>query len=123
MLFRSMATVVLGAVMNVVLNILLIPNYGANGAAFATAISYVAMFLIRAINSRKYINIKWKYARFIVSSFVLVLQCYFMLQEVMFWIPIQILLCAVIIVLNGDDLISAFNKLFSKFLYKMANKT
>ncbi len=119
----SMATVVIGAVMNVVLNVLMIPSYGANGAALATAISYVAMFLIRAVHSRKYIRIRWQYARFIVSSFVLILQSYFMLSEVTFWIPIEILLCAVIIILNGDDLIRAFNKLFSKYLYKMANRT
>ncbi len=118
----SMITVVIGAIMNVILNILMIPPYGANGAALATAISYVAMFLIRAIHSRKYIHIRWQYVRFIVSSLILILQCFFMLKEVTFWIPIEILSCLTIIILNGDDLIRAFNRLFSKFLYKKEHR-
>lgn len=118
---HSMMTVILGSVMNIVLNILLIPHYGPQGAALATAISYVTMFLIRAVHSRKYIHIRWQYARFIVSSIILILQSFFILKEVKFWIPIEILLCLTVIVLNGDDLIQAFNKLLGKFLYKKAN--
>lgn len=44
-----------GAIMNIVLNFLLIPVWGVQGAAFATCSSYIAVFLFRAIHTRKYL--------------------------------------------------------------------
>lgn len=116
--FASMATVVLGAAGNVALNALLIPKYGPQGAAFATAVSYVFMFFVRAVHSRQYITLRWQYARFLVSGFVLILQCFFILREVPLWIPIEALLFATVFVLNGDDLWKAFQKISSQFFLK-----
>ena len=113
----SMLTVSLGAALNVGLNALFIPKHGPQGAAFATAISYVLMFLIRAVHSRKYIRLRWDYPRFLISSFILALQCFFMLHEVPLWVPIEILLFATIVVLNGNDLLIAVHKLLGKFLH------
>ncbi len=110
----TMATVVLGAIVNIGLNILMIPSYGPQGAALATAISYILMFLIRAIHSRRYITLRWEYLRFVVSGLVLVLQCFFMLREVPLWIPIEILLFATIVVLNGDDIWRAVCKILRR---------
>ena len=107
----SMVTVVLGALLNIMLNFLLIPNYGLQGAAFATAVSYIFMFLVRAVHTRQYITLRWEYARFLASGFVLALQCFFMLREVTFWIPIEILLFATIVVLNGDDIWMALRRI------------
>ena len=44
-------TTVIGGVLNLVLNWFLIPTYGAQGAAFATFISYLVVFIIRAIDT------------------------------------------------------------------------
>lgn len=46
-----------GAVINVILNFLLIPIFGINGAAISTGISYIAVFIYRVIDTRKYFNI------------------------------------------------------------------
>lgn len=116
----SMITVSLGATMNIVLNALFIPHYGAQGAALATAISYVTMFLIRAVHSRRYIALRWNYVRFLASGFILALQCYFMLREVTLWIVIETLLFAVIVILNADDILVAVNKLLRRFLREKA---
>lgn len=43
-----------GAVINITLNGLLIPRYGVSGAAFATCISYIIVFLYRVKDTRKY---------------------------------------------------------------------
>ena len=47
-----------GAVINIVLNFLLIPIIGISGAALATGISYIAVFVYRVIDTRKFIRIK-----------------------------------------------------------------
>ncbi|MBO5671275.1 MAG: polysaccharide biosynthesis C-terminal domain-containing protein, partial [Clostridia bacterium] len=53
----SFVTSMLGAVINIILNLLLIPTpLGVNGAAIATFASYFIVFIIRAINTQKYIR-------------------------------------------------------------------
>ncbi|MCH5184040.1 MAG: oligosaccharide flippase family protein [Oscillospiraceae bacterium] len=55
---------IMGAGVNLVLNLLLIPALGVSGAALATCASYVAVFLFRAVHTRKYIHIRilrWKH--------------------------------------------------------------
>ncbi len=46
-----------GAIINVVLNFILIPNWGVHGAAFATCISHILVFIYRFIDTRKYLII------------------------------------------------------------------
>ncbi len=118
----SMITVSIGAAMNIALNALFIPEHGPQGAALATAISYVTMFLIRSIHSRRYIRLRWNLPRFLFSSVVLILQCYFILGDAPLWIPIEILLFATIVVLNADDILIAMNRLLAKFRHANAHR-
>ncbi|MBR3269963.1 polysaccharide biosynthesis C-terminal domain-containing protein [Candidatus Saccharibacteria bacterium] len=62
--FLYSATV--GALMNVVLNAVLIPLIGVQGAAIATALSYLTVFMYRLFDTRKYIKI-WIGPRMIFS--------------------------------------------------------
>lgn len=61
---NSLWTSAIAAGVNIILNLILIPNpkFGAQGAAFATMISYTACFIVRAIDTRRYIEyeINWK---------------------------------------------------------------
>ncbi|MBQ3440956.1 polysaccharide biosynthesis C-terminal domain-containing protein [Candidatus Saccharibacteria bacterium] len=47
----------IGAIVNLVLNAILIPLIGIQGAAIATTISYIAVFLYRLFDTRKYVRI------------------------------------------------------------------
>ncbi len=49
--------IIILSVFNIILNILLIPKYGINGAAFSTTISYVALNIILFFQVKRYINI------------------------------------------------------------------
>ena len=63
-----------GAVINIVLNLLLIPRFEAQGAAVATVVSYLAVFVIRAVNARRYVPFSLSLPRMIVSVLLLVMQ-------------------------------------------------
>ncbi len=69
----SLLTTALGALINVLLNLLLIPSMGAMGAALATLIAYGALLLIRMINARRYIPFRCQPTRQILSTALLVL--------------------------------------------------
>ena len=55
-------TVIISAAVNLILNTVLIPTYGVQGAAVATAVSYMTSWGIRMVASRKYIRMKHHFA-------------------------------------------------------------
>ena len=58
MLFWSTAA---GALVNIGLNILLIPRYGASGAALTTFLSYFLVWAIRFFDTRKILRLPYRY--------------------------------------------------------------
>lgn len=51
-----------GALLNIALNLWLIPEWGALGAAFTTFISYFAVWLIRFFDTKKLLRLPYRYA-------------------------------------------------------------
>lgn len=65
---------VVGAISNIVLNIIFTPVIGPMGAAIATTICYGEVFFIRFFQSRKYIKLKINFVRDVCSYILLVIQ-------------------------------------------------
>lgn len=55
---RNMYTTFLGAIINILLNIIMIPKFKLIGAAIATLISYLVVFIMRIIDTKKYLFIR-----------------------------------------------------------------
>ncbi len=64
----SMLTALVGALLNVALNLLLIPAYGAMGASVATFIAYFAVFILRLITTRHLIPFRQEWPRWVVNT-------------------------------------------------------
>lgn len=62
-----------GAVFNIVMNFALIPRIGVYGAAIATCVSYILVFVFRFFHTQKYIRYNIKNKEFLVGSVVLLL--------------------------------------------------
>ena len=71
MLFIS---TIIAAIANIALNAILIPAFGAQGAAIATFASYLIIWLIRLIDTRKIIKLQIAYRTDIISYSLLVAQ-------------------------------------------------
>ena len=67
----SFYTSLVGALLNIILNLLLIPPYGAMGASIATLISYFAVFIIRAVTMKKFINFNLYPIKTLVNTILL----------------------------------------------------
>ena len=67
----SMITAFTGAVLNVVLNLLLIPRYGAMGASVATFASYFVVCILRLVTVRKLIPFKQEWGRGLINTLLL----------------------------------------------------
>ena len=67
----SMITAVAGAVLNVTLNLLLIPSMEAMGASIATFASYFAVCILRLITTRRLISFKQEWGRLVVNTLLM----------------------------------------------------
>lgn len=61
-----------GAILNIILNFILIPLMGLQGAAVATCLSYVCIFIYRLIDTRKYLPLDYKNGIYIIYLVVIV---------------------------------------------------
>lgn len=117
----SLITAGAGAVTNIVLNLVLIPLYGPYGAAFATAVSFVVVFILRIINTRKFVNIKIHWLTFLPSVLLLVASSAVMITEFKGeWgsFAISCAIMAVVVLINIRSVIDIMELIFSKFLKK-----
>lgn len=96
----TLLTSMSGAVINIALNFTLIPKMGAQGAAIATAVSYLVVFVIRAVNARRYVPFSLSLPRMIASVTILAAQTVAMLLFEEYIIVTQAVAIALIAAIN-----------------------
>ena len=72
---NSFWTSLVSAIVNLVLNAVLIPRYEVQGAILATFASYFICYVIRLFDARRYVSFDVSYVRFFVNLLVLFLMC------------------------------------------------
>ncbi|MGN1107032.1 MAG: polysaccharide biosynthesis C-terminal domain-containing protein, partial [Huintestinicola sp.] len=111
---NSCATAFVAAVVNIILNFLLIPQYGVWGAAIATAASYFACFAVRLFDARKFIFFQVDYFRFLVNTVIIIFMCVITAkQPSVYWVGL-ILGFVVSLVYNFDAIIKTLRKILSR---------
>jgi len=78
-----------GAGVNIVLNLILIPKIGSQGAAIATFVSYLAVFVIRTYDAKKYIPFKTHFITVSLNTLIVLFQTGYMLFGLPFNYPVQ----------------------------------
>lgn len=100
-------TSIVSTVVNIVLNVIFINLIGTIGAAIATAISFVVLWLIRFIWARKYVKIRVSLVKHVISYLILIAQIvieHFIREFSAF----QILLIFIIIIIYNIELKELF---------------
>ncbi|MBP3370652.1 MAG: polysaccharide biosynthesis C-terminal domain-containing protein [Clostridia bacterium] len=115
---RSMITATVGAITNIVLNFILIPTYGAMGAAVATAISYAVAFIIRAVDTGRYLRFDLQIIRLIVNTALIIAQTVLMILELRYWIFIELAIFVFMAIFNGREIFNAAISVAKKFLVR-----
>lgn len=110
-------TSAVGAVANIILNFILIPHIGAIGAAIATMISYLVVWICRIIDTSKYVKLEIEYFKIILNSFLLILQSIVLVNEFKYFSVINIMLFIIIIIINSKEVISMI-----KMIYDLVSK-
>lgn len=92
----------LGAFFNVVMNFFLIPFIDVYGAAIATCVSYILVFIFRLFHTRKYIRYNICNKEFIIGSSVLILSGGLMYVDNVVGFSLQLILFVVSICLFSN---------------------
>ena len=102
---------VVGAVSNIVLNLILTPWMGALGAAIATAVCYFVVWVMRYWHSKKFIKLKINLKRDLLTYVLLVVQAIVLLNEqrVLLY-GLEIVLFCIIAMLYARDLMAIIGK-------------
>ena len=67
----SLYTALVGAAVNVALNLILIPQWGAMGASVATFVSYFIVYIIRAVTMKRFLPFNVYHGKLIVNTVLL----------------------------------------------------
>lgn len=110
----AFTTTAVGAVINIGLNLLLIPIYGVNGATFGTFLGFFVVFILRAIDTRRFIKIHFNVFKLLFNAVILGAQSIIMISEVKYWVWYEIGLTLVMIVTNLGALLVTLQKLLDK---------
>ncbi|MDL2295109.1 polysaccharide biosynthesis C-terminal domain-containing protein [Ruminococcaceae bacterium OttesenSCG-928-D13] len=94
---RSLVTMLIGALSNIVMNWFFIRWWGPSGAALATFFSYAIIFIIRALDTRQFIKIDFAPWKLLASTTLLCALSFIMVAQVKMWqfwcaIPMALLL-------------------------------
>lgn len=98
------STTFLGAIINIILNYLLIIVFGTMGAAISTMISYFAVWMFRYISLKKITSIRIRIFRDLVTYFILLLQGIILLLGCKYELILEILCVLFITILNIDTI-------------------
>ena len=102
-----------GALLNIVLNAVLISFCGIMGAVVATSASYVFTYIIRRYSARKYIKIKTPFLKYLLSYILVLTQSFLALRDTKLTFVLTILILLGILLCYRQDilaLISNFRK-------------
>ena len=117
---NSCYTALSAAVVNIVLNFLLIPHFRVYGAAIATAAAYGTCFVIRIFDARKFIRFRVDHLRLILNTAFVIAMSVISITEPKLYVLWIILCFAAVAVLNFGALKLTVKKLFGRFFRKTA---
>jgi hypothetical protein len=89
---------------------------GAQGAGIATAVSYFAVFVFRAIHSKSFMPFRLGAGKLAINSIIVCAQVVFMVLNLPYNLAAQVLLVGTMCAVNARSLISAVKKVLKKII-------
>lgn len=109
-------TSLIGAILNIFLNLLLIPLIGINGAAISTMISFALVWILRIKDTNKFVDIKLNINKITLSFLILFFQIGILYSGLKFESSYQFILLFILIMINLTELKIIFLKFRKKLL-------
>lgn len=114
---KQVATVsIIGAIINILINVVFIKYIGLYAASISTAISYFVMMIYRHIDLKKYINIKYEKGLVVKTILIFTFSIILYYQKNLILDIINLLVVVIYAIIMNKDFLNSGKKLFlSKF--------
>ncbi|PGT51024.1 polysaccharide biosynthesis protein [Priestia megaterium] len=112
-------TSVIGAIINIVANLTLIPLLGINGASIGTLLSFAVIWILRIRDTKKFVNLQISIKKLALTFTVIGIQIGILYINLKLEYILQIILLAVIILINLSDI----NMIIKAALKTVSKKT
>ena len=110
---QAFRTAMAGAVLNIALNLALIPSpLGVQGAAVATFVSCLAVYVIRAVSVRRLISFDTDPLRCALDLIIVSVQAAFIVLDAPLWCPVQFVAVAALCFINRTTLMQCAIKIW-----------
>lgn len=111
---NSFWTSLISTILNLVLNIILIPKFGVHGAVATTFISYAACYLIRIVDARRYIYFRVNHFTTLINITVLLGMSLLTIKKPEYYVICLVLLTVFVICTNFSAVTSTLRKVLSR---------
>ncbi len=111
-------TSVVGAIINIVCNILLVPRIGIYGAAFGTMLSFAVIWVLRIIDTKQFVSIKINVKKLLLTLIVISIQIGALYQNFKFEYLLQLSLFLLLVLVNYHEIRVLLKKLINVVLKK-----
>ena len=108
---HSFWTALAAAIVNILLNIVMIHFWGIMGAAVATFFSYFVCYCIRIVDARKYVPFPVNHAKFIANTGMLFLLGIVVVDAPILWIPMLVVGFVFMLFYNFSAVIQTLSRL------------
>ncbi|MCP2033605.1 O-antigen/teichoic acid export membrane protein [Planomicrobium sp. HSC-17F08] len=120
----SMVSTLIGALVNVIFCLILLPLFGVFGVVAASVLSYAVILIVRIIDSRRLVKISIKWKNFILSFIILSLQSFILTIEMPYYFLSSYLLAGVMILIHFKLVYQIIWNLINMFFKKkVSNNT
>ncbi len=111
---RTLSTSMLGSISNIAINLVMIPIWGVQGAAIATLISYLLVFIVRIVDTRQFIKIKINFLKFIPMIALILIEATIMVLDIKNSEIYAFAIAAFIAAVNFKEILSMATKLLKR---------
>lgn len=101
----ALRTTLVGAIINFILNILLLPSLGIMGVCIATTVSYYIPMLLRMHDSKRFCNIKFELLKNHISYILIILEIIFASTGEKNINIFSIAICILLLIVNKDGIV------------------
>lgn len=111
----SLWTSLIGAIVNVALNLIMIPLWGAMGASIATFASYFLVYIIRAATMGRFMRFKMYHARLAINTVLIaaIVTAMTLYGSTLYGLLASIGLLLISVIFNGKDMLVAVRQILS----------
>ncbi|MDM5307520.1 oligosaccharide flippase family protein [Peribacillus frigoritolerans] len=97
-------TSVIGAIINIIVNVILIPKIGINGASIGTMVSFGVIWILRVIDTKTFVDISINYKKIGLTFIALFIQIKLLYMNLSFEYFFQLIILLFIILLNVSEI-------------------